>query len=52
MRHDLRVWESSVGRRPRLKGDDGAVLLGDEVLGGLAAAHDRRARHAFARTTT
>jgi len=33
VRHDLRVWESSVGRRPRLKGDDGAVLLGDELLG-------------------
>ena len=32
VRHDLRVWESSVGRRPRLKGDDGAVLLGDELL--------------------
>jgi quinoprotein glucose dehydrogenase len=31
-RHDLRVWESSVGRRPRLKGDDGAVMLGDEIL--------------------
>jgi choline dehydrogenase-like flavoprotein len=32
VRHDLRVWESSVGRRPRLKGDDGGVLLGDELL--------------------
>jgi quinoprotein glucose dehydrogenase len=32
VRHDLRVWESSVGRRPRLKGDDGAVLLGDELM--------------------
>jgi quinoprotein glucose dehydrogenase len=32
VRHDLRVWESSVGRRPRLKGDDGAVMLGDEIL--------------------
>ncbi len=32
VRHDLRVWESSVGRRPRLKGNDGAVLLGDELL--------------------
>ena len=32
VRHDLRVWESSVGRRPRLRGDDGAVLLGDEML--------------------
>ena len=32
VRHDLRVWESSVGRRPRLKGDDGGVLLGSELL--------------------
>jgi quinoprotein glucose dehydrogenase len=32
VRHDLRVWESSVGRRPRLKGDDGGILLGDELL--------------------
>jgi quinoprotein glucose dehydrogenase len=32
VRHDLRVWESSVGRRARLKGDDGNVMLGDEIL--------------------
>ena len=32
VRHDLRVWESSVGRRPRLKDDDGGILLGDELL--------------------
>jgi quinoprotein glucose dehydrogenase len=32
LRHDLRVWESSVGRRPRLRGGDGTVLLGDELL--------------------
>ena len=32
VRHDLRVWESSVGRRPRLKSDDGTVMLGDELL--------------------
>jgi quinoprotein glucose dehydrogenase len=32
VRHDLRVWESSVGRQPRLKGDDGRVLLGDALL--------------------
>jgi len=32
VRHDLRVWESSVGRRPRLRGDDGGVLLGDELM--------------------
>jgi quinoprotein glucose dehydrogenase len=32
VRHDLRVWESSVGRRPRLRGDNGQVLLGDDLL--------------------
>ena len=32
LRHDLRVWESSVGRRPRLRDDAGGVLLGDELL--------------------
>ena len=32
IRHDLRVWESNVGRTPRLKGDDGAVLLGDALM--------------------
>ena len=32
VRHDLRVWESSVGRRARLKGDDGHLMLGDEIL--------------------
>ena len=32
LRHDLRVWESNVGRTPRLKGDGGAVLLGDALL--------------------
>jgi quinoprotein glucose dehydrogenase len=32
VRHDLRVWESSVGRRPRLRRDDGRVMLGDEIL--------------------
>ena len=32
VRHDLRVWESSAGRQPRLKGDDGRVLIGDALL--------------------
>lgn len=32
LRHDLRVWESSVGRRPRLRDEDGTLLLGDELL--------------------
>jgi quinoprotein glucose dehydrogenase len=32
LRHDLRVWESSVGREPRLRTDAGALLLGDDIL--------------------
>ncbi len=38
LRHDLRVWESSVGRTPRLRNDAGELMLGDEIL------HDWRAR--------
>src|SRR5688500_20136797 len=40
VRHDLRGWESSVGRRPRRKGGGGAALLGDRMLA------DRRRRRA------
>ncbi len=32
VRHDLRIWESTVGREPRLRDDSGSILLGDEVL--------------------
>lgn len=32
LRHDLRVWESSVERGPRLRDDNGALLLGDALL--------------------
>ena len=32
VRHDLRVWESSAGRDPRLKDGAGNLLLGDAVL--------------------
>jgi quinoprotein glucose dehydrogenase len=32
VRHDLRIWESDFGRRPRLRGDNGEHLLGDGVL--------------------
>ena len=32
VRHDLRIWESTVGREPRLKGPDGRVMLGDQLL--------------------
>lgn len=32
VRHDLRVWESSAGRDPRLKDASGALLMGDALL--------------------
>ena len=32
LRHDLRVWESSVGREPRLRDDAGTPLLGDAIM--------------------
>lgn len=32
LRHDLRVWESSFARGPRLRDDAGAPLLGDEIM--------------------
>ena len=32
LRHDLRVWESSYARGPRLRGDDGALMLGDDIM--------------------
>jgi quinoprotein glucose dehydrogenase len=32
LRHDLRVWESSFARGPRLRGDDGALMLGDDIM--------------------
>lgn len=32
LRHDLRVWESSVGREPRLRSDSGELLLGSALL--------------------
>lgn len=32
VRHDLRVWESSAGRDPRLKDAAGRLLLGDALL--------------------
>jgi quinoprotein glucose dehydrogenase len=32
VRHDLRVWESSAGRDPRLKNAEGQLLLGDAAL--------------------
>ena len=32
LRHDLRLWESDVGRAPRLRGDDRRTLWGDEIV--------------------
>lgn len=32
LRHDFRIWESAVGRGPRLRDEAGAVLLGGEIL--------------------
>ncbi len=32
VRHDLRIWESGVGREPRLKSKDGRYLFGDDLL--------------------
>ena len=32
LRHDLRLWESSVGREPRLRNETGGALFGDAML--------------------
>lgn len=32
VRHDLRIWESTAGMTPRLRDDDGNLLLGDALL--------------------
>lgn len=32
LRHDLRVWESAVGKEPRLRNDAGELMLGDAIL--------------------
>lgn len=32
LRHDLRVWESTVGKQPRLRDDGGTLLMGDALL--------------------
>ena len=32
LRHDLRVWESSFGRGPRLRSDAGTIMLGDDIM--------------------
>jgi quinoprotein glucose dehydrogenase len=45
LRHDLRIWESGVGREARLRDDDGNLLLGDALL----TDWTRRAKGATAR---
>ena len=32
LRHDLRVWEASVGQGPRLRDDSGNLMLGDAIM--------------------
>lgn len=32
IRHDLRIWESSVGQEPRLRNEKGELLFGDALL--------------------
>ncbi|MEO8333930.1 MAG: GMC family oxidoreductase [bacterium] len=32
LRHDLRVWESSYGRGPRLRDGANAIMLGDDIM--------------------
>jgi quinoprotein glucose dehydrogenase len=45
IRHDLRVWESASGAEPRLRDDQGNLMLGDEMLADWRArAETGRAR--------
>lgn len=32
LRHDFRIWESAFAKGPRVRDDEGRVLLGDEIL--------------------
>jgi glucose dehydrogenase len=43
VRHDFRIWESSAGRQPRLRGGDGSLLMGDAVLADWRARAKRGA---------
>ena len=43
VRHDLRVWESSAGRDPRLRDSAGKLLLGDALLADWRARTTRGA---------
>jgi len=48
VRHDLRIWESTTGHEPRLRSNDGRLLLGDELL----ADWRQRAQRGTARVRT
>ncbi|MGH7506987.1 MAG: GMC family oxidoreductase N-terminal domain-containing protein, partial [Longimicrobiales bacterium] len=41
VRHDLRIWESTVGREPRLRDGTGRILLGDGLLDDWRARTER-----------
>ena len=43
IRHDLRIWESSAGREPRLRAKNGEFLLGDDLLNDWRARAQRGA---------
>ncbi len=43
VRHDFRIWESAAGRQPRLRGEDGRLLLGDAMLADWRARTKRGA---------
>jgi quinoprotein glucose dehydrogenase len=41
VRHDLRIWESAVGHEPRLRSDNGRLLMGDDLLNDWRARAQR-----------
>ena len=41
VRHDLRIWESAVGHEPRLRSNEGRLLLGDDLLNDWRARAQR-----------
>lgn len=43
MRHDLRIWETDFGRRPRLRGDRGELLLGADAMADWRSRSERGA---------
>ncbi len=41
VRHDMRLWESTVGREARLRDDSGQVLLGNDLMADWRARNER-----------